>query len=90
MGLREAVIRHGRKLGEYNASFAGQVALLGTLVGALLGVSNVLPEQIAPYLLGVATASATVSAWARFNQDKIDRAGDTVADLVEKYWGRRD
>lgn len=90
MGLREVVIHHGRKLGEYNATFTAQLTVLGSLVAALLGVSDILPEGVVGPTLALATASATVSAWARFNQDRIDRAGDNLADLVEKYWGKRD
>lgn len=86
MALREALIHHGRKLGEYNTGVVAQLGVLTALVSGLLGFGNILPEEVSVPLLSVATASVAASAWAKANQNRIDKAGDDLADLVEKYW----
>lgn len=86
MGFREQVIKHGRALGDYANGVVAQLGIVGALVGGILGLGGVLPDQVATVALSAATAVASVSAFVKLNQKKIDKAGDDLADAVEKYW----
>lgn len=86
MGLREQVIKHGRAAGDYANGVVAQAAIVGALLGGILGLGGVLPEKVAVVVLSAATTVGTVGTLAKANQKRIDKAGDDLADAIEKYW----
>jgi hypothetical protein len=88
MSFRDQVIRHSRALGDYANGVVAQLGIVGALVGGILGLGGVLPEEVSTVALSAATAVATAGAFVKLNQRRIDRAGDDFADAVEKYWKR--
>lgn len=82
--MLESVKYHLHKLGEYNKTLVASVGGTLTVLSALLGLSGHLPEDVSAYLLSGSAALTAVSVWAVRNQDTIDKAGDDLADVLDK------
>lgn len=78
------ISRHARNLGEYNKAIAAGLGSLCVVVTALLGFTAVLPEAVAGTLATGLALATTVAVFMVKNQDRIDRAGDAVADLLDR------
>jgi hypothetical protein len=76
--------KHLRNLGAYNKAIAAGLGSAITVVLALLGFGSVIPENVAGWLVGAVAVATTVVTFLVKNQDGIDRAGDTLADLLDR------
>lgn len=80
----KTISNFAHNLGEYNKFVVAQLGAVGVLAGSLLGLNGILPAGIAATATAFAAEVAAVGVLLAANQDAIDKAGDELANFIDR------